>query len=156
MKSFLPEALEALNLAAETITAERNPFKPDDPFGGRPEEVARRAALTEELVGAESEEREKELERLRAAQVDLEPVQDIGNILIENANGYPQYRDELIEDLRTAYGGDGFRFEGVVSDGKGDITVVSDYFPEPRSFTLRVRSGLIPPQRQGCVTGILK
>ena len=141
-----PEALEALNLAAETITAERNPFKPDDPFGGRPEEVARRAALTEELVGAESEEREKELERLRAAQVDLEPVQDIGNILIENANGYPQYRDELIEDLRTAYGGDGFRFEGVVSDGKGDITVVSDYFPEPRSFTLRVRSGLIPPQ----------
>jgi hypothetical protein len=138
-----PEALQALNSAAETIGAERNPWKPDDPFGQQFEQAVE---STEALVGVDAEEREKEIELLREAQVGLEPVQDIGNILIEDANGYPQYRDELIEDLRTAYGGDGFRFEGGVSDGRGDITVISDYFPEPRSFTLRVRSGLIPPQ----------
>lgn len=139
-----PEGLESLKRAAETIGLQRNPFAPDDPFGYRPEEQARRDEAARKLQEVETKAQAEALQKRIDAQEGVE-VADFNDVAVEKWEGYQVYTDELLDDMRIAYGPNGFRFEGAVVDGRGDIQVYNDYLGTDRSHTLRIRSGLVPP-----------
>ena len=138
-----PEALESLNQAAETIGLERNPFAPDDPFGYRPEEQARRDEATRKVQEVEDKAQAEALQQRIDAQEGVE-IPDFNDVATEKRDGYQVYTDDLLDDMRIAYGPSGFRFEGAVVDGRGDIQVYNDYLGTERSHTLRIRGGLVP------------
>jgi hypothetical protein len=105
-----------------------------------PEETARREAALQQEVTADYQAYEQEQADLRLAQgtVQLPPL---NNVVPED--GFTQ---ETVENLRRIYGRHGFRFEGDVANGNGEITVYSNYFGSGDSLPIEVVNGAVAPE----------
>jgi hypothetical protein len=102
------------------------------------EQTAQRTQRIVEIDDQQQAISEEELAAFRQSQIDVQtpPL----NTVVTG-----EVQDSLVEDLRRAYGRYGFRFEGGVFGETGDITVYSQALGIPKSHTIRVRGGVVPP-----------
>ncbi len=105
----------------------------------QPEQQIKRRELMEQVDAQQQALSDEETRAFRESQVEVRtpPIVDVARGTV---------KDSLVEDLRSAYGEYGFRFDGAVFGETGDITVYSQALGVPKSHTIRVRGGVIPPE----------
>jgi hypothetical protein len=147
-----PEVAQALGEAVALQGFEPNPFRPDDPYGYTPQEQERRFALAQQ-VDEQQQVIEGQPEIIGGTAQQTVPF--VSGLGLEHDEYGAKYTDSFVEDMRNLYSPYGFRVEGEVHDGRGDIKVYNNVDGKLLSHTVRVRSGYIPNSEVGALKDFL-